>query len=308
MNIFGLGFLMNFIRGWRYRGKLSERMWRIPVRFLVLSWWAGLRGALAFALSVRDGVMPTYASVTLFLVFVTVLVCGGTIVPCLKMLRIRSNASNHGAGHGGSSSASKNENHGGDNDFGDEEMTTRLRQSRRGSSEGIDIAELACRGELQMPLTAGPFVEFDNRYLVPFFTPQRRRKILGMGAWSIAMAPFSARQSKIIREKAMRKESRLTSMMQSEGNAAEVFDDEVDTPTSVAASATMRIDSPLDTTLPEYIEGSYQSASTPPAVGGSSISITSPVELLRSSVFSTSGRSSAGLGSADSNEPRTGLL
>lgn len=69
-NIFPLSFLANFCRG-------EEE--KIPIKMQCVLWFAGLRGAIAFALAVN---MPgshadIYATSTLFICIFTTVVCGG---------------------------------------------------------------------------------------------------------------------------------------------------------------------------------------------------------------------------------------
>ncbi|XP_066506917.1 sodium/hydrogen exchanger 6b [Hoplias malabaricus] len=80
-NIYPLSFLLNL-----------GRSNRISPRFQHVMMFAGLRGAMAFALSIRD--TSTYArkmmfSTTLLIVFFTVWVFGGGTTPVLKYMKIR---------------------------------------------------------------------------------------------------------------------------------------------------------------------------------------------------------------------------
>ncbi|KAB5543173.1 hypothetical protein PHYPO_G00076150 [Pangasianodon hypophthalmus] len=80
-NIYPLSFLLNL-----------GRKKPISCRFQHVMMFAGLRGAMTFALSIRD--TSTYArkmmfSTTLIIVFLTVWVCGGGTTPMLTLMNIR---------------------------------------------------------------------------------------------------------------------------------------------------------------------------------------------------------------------------
>ncbi|XP_073730372.1 sodium/hydrogen exchanger 6b [Misgurnus anguillicaudatus] len=80
-NIYPLSFLLNLGR----KNKIASN-------FQSVMMFAGLRGAMAFALSIRD--TATYArqmmfSTTLLIVFFTVWVCGGGTTPMLSLMKIR---------------------------------------------------------------------------------------------------------------------------------------------------------------------------------------------------------------------------
>jgi sodium/hydrogen exchanger-like protein 6/7 len=65
---------------------------RITPQFQVVLLSAGLRGAIAFALSVRDTsteIKRMQLSMTLTLVLVTVLVFGGGTAPLIKLLKVK---------------------------------------------------------------------------------------------------------------------------------------------------------------------------------------------------------------------------
>ncbi|XP_017344274.1 sodium/hydrogen exchanger 6b isoform X2 [Ictalurus punctatus] len=81
VNIYPLSFLLNL-------GRANP----ISSRFQHIMMFAGLRGAMTFALSIRD--TSTYArkmmfSTTLIIVFLTVWVCGGGTTPMLSLMNIR---------------------------------------------------------------------------------------------------------------------------------------------------------------------------------------------------------------------------
>lgn len=80
-NIYPLSFLLNL-----------GRKNKIPSNFQHVMMFSGLRGAMTFALSIRD--TATYArqmmfSTTLLIVFFTVWVCGGGTTPVLSLMQIR---------------------------------------------------------------------------------------------------------------------------------------------------------------------------------------------------------------------------
>ncbi|MEQ2269978.1 Sodium/hydrogen exchanger 7 [Xenotaenia resolanae] len=81
LNIYPLSFLLNLGRRDKIRGNFQHMMM-----------FAGLRGAMAFALAIRD--TATYArqmmfTTTLLIVFFTVWVFGGGTTPMLSWLHIR---------------------------------------------------------------------------------------------------------------------------------------------------------------------------------------------------------------------------
>lgn len=80
VNIFPLSFMANCFR-----------RQRIPIKMQVVMWFAGLRGAIAFALSQN---MPkehrsVYVSTTLMIVIFTTLICGGLTEPMLTHMGMR---------------------------------------------------------------------------------------------------------------------------------------------------------------------------------------------------------------------------
>jgi sodium/hydrogen exchanger 8 len=80
VNIFPLSFLSNLCR-----------RQKIPIKMQVVMWFAGLRGAIAFALSQN---MPRehrsiYVSTTLLIVIFTTVVCGGLTEPMLTSMGMR---------------------------------------------------------------------------------------------------------------------------------------------------------------------------------------------------------------------------
>jgi hypothetical protein len=79
--VFGLSFLLNLVQ--RRKLHLSSQC---------MLWFSGLRGAVAFALAVEDANTPEarfVLSTTLFLVVVTVFVCGSLAVPVAEHFQAR---------------------------------------------------------------------------------------------------------------------------------------------------------------------------------------------------------------------------
>jgi sodium/hydrogen exchanger 8 len=69
---------------------------RMPMTQQVMMWFSGLRGALAFSLTLHipSGAATLIKTTTLVIVFFTVLVLGGSTVPMLKALKIKVRAPN----------------------------------------------------------------------------------------------------------------------------------------------------------------------------------------------------------------------
>jgi NhaP-type Na+/H+ or K+/H+ antiporter len=68
-----------------------EKNNRVPFNHQVMMWFSGIRGAMAFSLTVD---VPSHSktiiqTTTLIIVFITVIVFGGLTVPVLKFLRIK---------------------------------------------------------------------------------------------------------------------------------------------------------------------------------------------------------------------------
>ncbi len=68
-----------------------EKSNRIPFNHQIMMWFSGIRGAMAFSLTVD---VPSQAktviqSTTLIIVFITVIIFGGLTVPILKALKIK---------------------------------------------------------------------------------------------------------------------------------------------------------------------------------------------------------------------------
>ena len=64
---------------------------KMPMTQQVMMWFSGLRGALAFSLTLHipSGAATLIKTTTLVIVFFTVLVLGGATVPMLKALKIK---------------------------------------------------------------------------------------------------------------------------------------------------------------------------------------------------------------------------
>ncbi|RHZ13779.1 hypothetical protein DYB37_006098 [Aphanomyces astaci] len=96
-NIFPLSWVAN----WQRKEKVTAQM-------QVVLWFAGLRGAIAFALS-QD--MPganrdLYTTTTLSVVIFTTIVCGGLTEPLLKQTKLKAAASDHPASPDGTAAPS----------------------------------------------------------------------------------------------------------------------------------------------------------------------------------------------------------
>jgi len=82
LNIFPLALIAN-----------CGRKRKIPFRMQIMMWFSGLRGAIAFALAITipstTAGQPFIVTTTLFIVFFTTLLCGGTTERALTILKIK---------------------------------------------------------------------------------------------------------------------------------------------------------------------------------------------------------------------------
>lgn len=84
MHVFPLTWLAN-----KFKRKQSKP---IGFDFQLVMWWSGLRGAIAFALAIRNtttAAHQTILSTTLVIVLVTVVVFGGSTATVLQALHIK---------------------------------------------------------------------------------------------------------------------------------------------------------------------------------------------------------------------------
>jgi len=84
LNIFPLSIVINLIR-------LKNSQHRISWQEQVILWFAGLRGAMAFALSLEipSRNAATLLTTTLMIILFTVTLCGALMVPLLKLLKVK---------------------------------------------------------------------------------------------------------------------------------------------------------------------------------------------------------------------------
>ena len=134
-NVFPLSFLSN-----------ATRSVKIPLRMQLVIWFAGLRGAIAFALSQN---MPgphkdVYETTTLSIVIFTTVVCGGLTEPMLR----------HAGMKRGTDAVSD----------GDDDLHTEL----------LEVGEEPPQRRLSIPAPGlhAAFRELDQRYLKPLFGGQ----------------------------------------------------------------------------------------------------------------------------------------
>ncbi|KAK3732047.1 hypothetical protein RRG08_026434 [Elysia crispata] len=145
-NIFPLSFLMNFFREHKITRKNQFIMW-----------FSGLRGAVAFALSLHMGLEDQekqYVLVTtsLILVLFTIVFLGGSTMPLLKFLQTSDKKYKKKKKHDGEVSMSKTKEMG---DAIDSEHLSELTEE-----DESHIIRHHVKG----------FIKLDARYLIPFFT------------------------------------------------------------------------------------------------------------------------------------------
>ncbi|KAJ1562328.1 monovalent cation:H+ antiporter, CPA1 (nhx1) [Cladochytrium tenue] len=171
----------------------------IPKNYQLMMWWAGLRGAVAFALSfdVPGPSAPAVRTTTLVVCVVSVIVLGGTTNYALELLKIRTGVGAKHAHHfdGGDDGAENASNKGDDTDSSDDEddddVTEFVEQGRPGrnlsggpvrlrsgdysdSPSGLrndDDWDGFTRRDIDM---AHWFISFDNQWLKPLFTRNQR--------------------------------------------------------------------------------------------------------------------------------------
>ena len=137
LNVFPLSFMCNLVR-----------KQKIPWKMQVVIWFAGLRGAIAFALSQN---MPgphkdVYETTTLSIVIFTTVVCGGLTEPMLR----------HAGMKRGTDAVSD----------GDDDLHTELLEV------GQEAPQPQRRLSIPAPGLHAAFRELDQRYLKPLFGGQ----------------------------------------------------------------------------------------------------------------------------------------
>lgn len=161
INIFPLSALVNRFR----THKITKQM-------MFIMWFSGLRGAIAYALSLHleFGIETRRVLVTTTLVIVlfTILILGGSTMPLLKCLKARKPARNRLRRRSGAAGVSLSK-------------TLKLDQPLE-SDVVSDLTEAedhqGLEGSLLQPPTAQPlsgFIRFDMQYLFPLFTHQFSR-------------------------------------------------------------------------------------------------------------------------------------
>nr|CAG4634702.1 EOG090X03SL [Alona affinis] len=162
VNIFPLSVLVNRFR----THKISRQM-------MFIMWFSGLRGAIAYALSLHlefaTETRRVLVTTTLIIVLFTILILGGSTMPLLKCLkakkpvrnRIRRSGGGNGAGAGSTS--------------GGVSLSKTLKLDQPLESDVLsDVTEEELEGSLMIPPQHGEalsgFIRFDLQYLFPIFT------------------------------------------------------------------------------------------------------------------------------------------
>ena len=196
-SVIPLSEAINFVNQKIYlRGKV------IPRNHQLMLWWAGLRGAISFALSydVTGEAGPAIRTTTLFVCVVSILVLGSTTNQALVKWNIRTGVGleeSVGSPVMGvrNEDSERTDSSEGDPEDWDDDLPGSHRKSlpfvRPFQDEGEDEESAASREEsparnallLSRP-TRGVdsnhwFIGFDNRYLKPIFT-RARRKVQGL--------------------------------------------------------------------------------------------------------------------------------
>jgi len=143
VNIFPLSYILNFFR----ETKISRKN-----QFIM--WYSGLRGAIAFALSINldfdQDKRHVLITTTLIIVLFTLLVLGGSTLPLLKLMRANEDESNS------------------------EGLTLSKTQAEGSTLDADQLTDDEYRGTLRSRLKG--FVRFDARYLLPFFSRKMTRQ------------------------------------------------------------------------------------------------------------------------------------
>lgn len=145
MNIFPLSFILNFFREHKITRKNQFIMW-----------FSGLRGAIAFALSLHLELLPekryVLVTATLIIVLFTMLILGGSTMPLLKLMN-------------NSSDKRKKKKH-----QKEVSMSKTKELGETVDSEHLsELTEEEYEVNFVKPHLKG-FLKLDAKYLVPFFT------------------------------------------------------------------------------------------------------------------------------------------
>eukprot|EP00794_Sanderia_malayensis_P018860 gene18860-20760_t len=142
LNIFPLSFILNFFR----ETKISKKN-----QFVM--WFSGLRGAIAFAMSINfqfeDDKRHVLITTTLIIVLFTVLFLGGSTLPVLKFLRATTEDSGS-------------------------QLTLSKTQAEGTTLDADQLTDDEYRGTLRSRLKG--FVRLDVRYFLPFFSRKMTRQ------------------------------------------------------------------------------------------------------------------------------------
>nr|CAG4646149.1 EOG090X03SL [Macrothrix elegans] len=157
VNIFPLSALVNRFR----QHKITKKM-------MFIMWFSGLRGAIAYALSLHlEFEMETrrvLVTTTLIIVLFTILVLGGSTMPLLKCLQAKNPGRNRVKKAGPSSGVS---------------LSKTLKLDHPLESDVVsEMTEEELDGTFVQPQAISGFVRFDMQYLFPLFTHRFTRSEL----------------------------------------------------------------------------------------------------------------------------------
>jgi len=151
----------------RYRNKGES----IPNKYSVMLFWAGLRGAVAFALAAGlDGDNAIAMKTTILVVVVlSVIVFGGTTSRVLEIMKIQTGVED---GNGSDDEEGYNEGHYGGERFRDEDDTFGRdnNEHNQTTSQGPFSEDTRHSGGLQQTNQKHWFMSFDDKFLKPFLT------------------------------------------------------------------------------------------------------------------------------------------
>eukprot|EP00128_Syssomonas_multiformis_P000195 Colp12_sorted_trinity150504_noHs@14028 len=152
MNIFPLSFLLN----------LGRKQSKIPANFQMCMLWAGLRGAIAFALAnadVRTESEQIIQTTTLIIVIVTVILFGGTTSSLINFLKIETGVHDH----------EEHEDDGHDHDADHASAVIR----EKPNAEGVDDALQTPFGEGHVDKVQSKWKEFDKKFVRPLLVKRK---------------------------------------------------------------------------------------------------------------------------------------